>query len=308
MAYKINQFDTREEWLSHRGIGGSEIAALLGLSHFQTPKQLWELKKNGYKEEIDDKTQLLFDTGHLLEPLVAETFAKNAKKEIDEDSVGDVIVSDMDYPFLTGSPDRTWGDKSGVLECKTTQIHLGEFSAIGELPKSWYCQLQWYMGLMGIGKGAIAYIANNKDYGHVMVSFDKEFFNFAKKTAVNWWNTYIDGDKEPEEGNAKAKILKPLDPQEVTASESVMNAIQRIKELSEIDKANKTEADALKQLITDYMNGHSTLTDIDGKGIAKIIDRAGSITIDRKKIESNYPDIFKECQKVGAPSRFLKLK
>ena len=51
-------------------IGGSDVAAILGLSKYLTPYEVWESKVNGSRQ--DDNPAMLW--GRLLEPVVIKHF------------------------------------------------------------------------------------------------------------------------------------------------------------------------------------------------------------------------------------------
>lgn len=73
---------TEEEWLSYRrrGIGGSDVAALLGISPWRTARDLYYDKLNVAAVEDEEGNWVALEMGHLLEPLVAKIL--NAKQVI----------------------------------------------------------------------------------------------------------------------------------------------------------------------------------------------------------------------------------
>ena len=68
---------SNEEWLSYRrrGIGGSDAAAILGISPWRTARDLYYEKLSVVKADMDENWAAL-EMGHLLEDLVARIFAK----------------------------------------------------------------------------------------------------------------------------------------------------------------------------------------------------------------------------------------
>ena len=58
-----------------KGIGGSDVGIILGLSTFKTPYQLY-LEKIGKGPE-DDKMSPAQEWGHRLEPIIRNKFAEN---------------------------------------------------------------------------------------------------------------------------------------------------------------------------------------------------------------------------------------
>ena len=64
---------TEQEWLAYRrrGIGGSDVAAIFGISPFRTARDLYDDKLNIASAADDAGNWVALEMGHLLEPLVA---------------------------------------------------------------------------------------------------------------------------------------------------------------------------------------------------------------------------------------------
>ena len=44
----------------------------------------------------------------------------------------------------------------------------------------------------------------------------------------------------------------------------------------------------------------------DGRTFASWVERKGSVSVDKDKLKLKYPDIYNECLKTGAGSRYVK--
>jgi putative phage-type endonuclease len=60
-------------------IGGSDVAAILGVSKWKTPFQLYQEKIGAFVEEITPEKQKVFDRGHRWEPVVIEMMVDELK-------------------------------------------------------------------------------------------------------------------------------------------------------------------------------------------------------------------------------------
>ena len=62
---------SEKEWLAYRrkGIGGSDVAALLGISPWRTARDLYYDKLNIAAVEDNENNWVALEMGHLLEPL-----------------------------------------------------------------------------------------------------------------------------------------------------------------------------------------------------------------------------------------------
>ena len=114
---------SNEEWLSYRrrGIGGSDAAAILGISPWRTARDLYYDKLNVVKADMDENWVAL-EMGHLLEDLVAQIFAKKTglhifqRKIMFQHTLYPWMLADLDY--LVELPDGS----NAILELSLIHI------------------------------------------------------------------------------------------------------------------------------------------------------------------------------------------
>ena len=184
-----------DAWHTRRllGIGGSEVAAVLGLDVLgnKTPFDVWR-KKTG--QDSSSFSNRFTEWGHILEDVVARHFA---------DVTGFAVAkcnkhfSMKSAPWMVGNIDRLIiinGVKSGVLECKTTAFYNdkkfnkdaawfvnGEFfdenkSGItdkNDIPLNYYLQCQHYMLVTGLHMCYLAVLIGGNDYRIFAVPFSE---------------------------------------------------------------------------------------------------------------------------------------
>ena len=114
----------REQWLEYRrkGIGGSDAAAVLGISPFRTGRDLYYDKLNIVTAD-DAENWVQLEVGTLLEPLVAKIFAHKTGYKIYRrpfmfrHPLYPWMLADLDY--MVELPDGT----TAILEIKTTNYN-----------------------------------------------------------------------------------------------------------------------------------------------------------------------------------------
>ena len=62
-------------------IGGSDAAAILGISPWKSPYQLYMEKVGEWQEEIDEKRERIFARGRRLEPIVVDMLVDELKSD-----------------------------------------------------------------------------------------------------------------------------------------------------------------------------------------------------------------------------------
>ena len=96
-------------------IGGSDIAAVMGMSRWKTQLQLW-LEKTGEAEPADLSKVEAVQLGSELEEFVAQKFAKETGKQVRKQSK---MYVHKDYPYMAAHIDRLITGTDEILECKT---------------------------------------------------------------------------------------------------------------------------------------------------------------------------------------------
>lgn len=146
-------FKSRSEWLRNRnkGIGGSEISAVVGRNPYMDNVSLWEIKTGRRKaEDISDKSYVRYGTQaeEHLRALFALDFPQYQVCYEENNS----FFNDR-YPFAQASLDG-WlvdGDgRLGILEIKTTEILRGgqREKWKGRIPDNYYTQCLFYLAVM----------------------------------------------------------------------------------------------------------------------------------------------------------------
>ena len=119
-------FEDRESWLEGRqelGIGGSDAAAVCGLSPWTSPVELWKIK-TGQKKAKDISANAAVERGVRMEPALRELYAAmNPQMEVKHYPYD--ILSQLERPWLTATLDGELTDENGrqgILEIKTGQL------------------------------------------------------------------------------------------------------------------------------------------------------------------------------------------
>jgi putative phage-type endonuclease len=248
---------TREEWLqiNARSIGGSKIAAILGINPYLSPWQLWR-EMTGRCEKQGETWPMVM--GNAFEDGVATLFEHVTGNRIIKRSAVDVVYFHPKYTFIAGTPDRRVflnddSGKKGVLEAKTTAA-IYDYDNI---PPWWFCQLQIYLGLTGLKTGYIAWFEfRTRELKHQEYDFDREYYNEMVEFAVQWHQKHIVEDVEPELTTADdvlRKFPKHAENKEVEASSNILDAFTNLESLTEAEKTVSEEIDRFKEQVKLFM-------------------------------------------------------
>lgn len=301
----------RNEWLEYRksGIGSSEVATILGLNPFETPYQLWR-RKIGLDEP---KTETFaMKAGHYLEDAVSLFWSDETGRTVIKSSAGDWLIRDNERPFLQVSPDRTYwltGEKKnasnkGILECKTTQMKIDG----DDLPKHWFCQVQYQLGVAGLREGSLAWLCSGREFGYKDLSFVPDFYGWIVEEVEKFWTDNIQGKKEPEATTVQDVLLKfnrHTDGKIVEVNDEIFADYERLKEV----KAEIAKLDEIKTGLEDRIKlgfGDAEAISYGGQTIAIWKAPKPSMKFDDKAFKSAHPEMVAEfTREVQGARRFL---
>ena len=145
-------------------VGGSDVAAIFGVSPWITPLELWMIKKGRMKPAVKPNTSQLM-MGHLLEPIAAYWYEQKSGNKVTDDTY---MYQHADHPYALADFDRRFTRASdgepGILECKSCSYHKAKDWADGAYPLYYEFQLRYYLSVADVNIGAFSAIwGNNPD-------------------------------------------------------------------------------------------------------------------------------------------------
>ena len=250
------------EWLEQRekGIGASEVAAILGLSPWETPFSLY-LRKTGQVPPIEENFAMR--RGHYLEDAVVQWWQDETGEKVIKASAADIIYVHPEHDFMRVTPDRIVRGRKKMLEVKSTAGYMGD-----EIPVYYLAQCIYQMYVTGIHEEELIYIQGDLTFGRFNVEYDADFAEFIAKKVTEFWNENVLGGKEPEAISVADFALKGSDPgTTIEADEEALSQALCLRlakhEISEREKSAEAYADSIKL----YMGENECLT-YEGKTLA----------------------------------------
>lgn len=182
------------------GIGGSDVAAALGVSPWESPLRLWQ-KLSGFAEAKDISQVEAVKWGKRLEAAVAlgyeEETGRRTLENRDPSTNQPKTAFHREHKFLFGHIDR-WvfhGDDPipGVLEIKTCSSYMEK--AWDEGPPIYYAvQLQHYLGLTSAPWGSFAVLIGGQKFLWFDVRRNDEFIEEMTDSLVDFWHSVLEGN------------------------------------------------------------------------------------------------------------------
>lgn len=168
-------------------LGGSDAAAVLGLSRWSTPLKIWA-EKSGQLLPEDISGQINVRLGNKLEQTVAEFFMEETDKKVHR--VNETIYHPK-YPFLAANIDRRVVGEEALLECKTASAWVAKEWAGEDIPQEYVIQVLHYLAVTGKKYGYIAVLIGNQDFKWKKIERDEEVIKSMIEKEVNFWNNFV---------------------------------------------------------------------------------------------------------------------
>ncbi len=210
----MSVLDERNEWLEKRcrGIGGTDIGAILGVSPWSAPIDVY-LGKVGLSQG-KDLTEAMW-WGNFLEEGIAKRYAEKEGKRVlrgrafadlfpgrNEAWLEHTLIHHRDYPHFLGTPDGlVVNDLSAVpapivdrgLEVKNSGFKNDEWGTPGtdHIPTHYLIQCQWYMLITAIPVWDLAVLFSGNHLETFTIHANQELHDTMAEAADDFWKNHV---------------------------------------------------------------------------------------------------------------------
>lgn len=304
---RVRQEDDEQAWLAARtnGIGGSDVGAICGVNNWSSARQIYFRKVGQYQEETEPSKAALerMHFGHVLEPVVAQEF-ENRHPDI-YCSEADCTFKNLQYNYLLANVDRFVIDKEtdeivGILECKTANENMNSEWDSGDVPMSYYYQVQHYLFVTGLEHAWISCLVGGNKFYTYDIYFDKDLYASTILPALDhFWNECVLKLQEPSLQSADDGFYTTLfsnkdydeTPLDITDT-SLDDVGNKLMELKAQEKAIKKEIDQCNAVIKEQLQKH-------------IVGRTPSFefkwaprtrtNVDSGRLRIEFPEVYEAC-------------
>lgn len=324
----------RQEWLDIRrkGIGGSDISAILGLNKYASALDVYN-DKLGLSTEKEENEAMYFGT--LLEDVVAKEFQDRTgmkvqklnatlcvgeggwmRANIDRAIVNPEIAGNVRAKAVEGTNLIITTDT--ILECKTAgmrsaqfwgpsqelEIVTGEVTSEHEIPIAYELQVQWYMAITGAKRAYVAVLIGGQEFRCYEIDRNNVLISHITQFAHKFWVENVLAKNPPEPQSAKdAMTLYPeSNGNLVEADNDVAVWIGDLRNLSGQIKELETQYKDLQDKVQKKIGQADGFTIGGEKAVTwKSASRTG---VDSKKLKEQFPEAFAQCQKTTSYRTF----
>ena len=302
-----------------KGIGGSDVAAILGLSKYKSPYELWLEKTSS---NTNDTAGEAAHWGNVLEDVVAKEFAQRTGLKIQR--VNKQIIH-HEHDWMRANIDRAIINtdiagnvrfKDGrlttnhILECKTANQYLAKLwgeQDSEDVPDYYLTQCQWYMGITKTELCSLAVLIGGQQFRTYQIAFDDELFSTLQTECSKFWHDHVLANVAPE-ATTFDDVLHRWSVQNpdstLEADVNLIHLIAEYKELNNTIKEASDELDDFKLQICKAIADNETV--MNGAKKLATFKSQSRTTLDSKALKAARPEIWEQFSKTSS-TRVLRI-
>jgi putative phage-type endonuclease len=205
----------KDTWhgVRRQGIGGSDVAAVTGLSRYKSPYGLW-LEKRGLVPEEEPSEPAYWGT--VLEPIVAAEFELRTGHKVFP-TPGTLQHPEFDWMLV--NPDRLVCDEGegciggpctgcALLECKTTSAYKADDWKDDRLPYAAALQVAHAFAVTGYSRAYVPALIGGQRFVVVPVERDQELIDALIAIEAEFWQRVVENNPPEIDGETfTARLL-----------------------------------------------------------------------------------------------------
>lgn len=206
-----------DDWLENRkqGIGGSDVAAIVGLSRFKSAFSVY-LDKIGELPPLEDNPKM--KAGRVLEPVIADWFTEETGIKCQEQKW---IFQHPEHPFMLANIDRWIPGENAGLEIKNTGEYCRNdwFEGNTEvIPTEYQLQANHYMAVTNADKWYVAVLIGGWDFQWRIIERDEQLIKNLITIEKNFWENHVQAKVPPQVGSQDTDMMNFMYPSSVPTS------------------------------------------------------------------------------------------
>lgn len=288
------------EWEKERrnSIGASELPAVMNLSPYSTPLDVYKHKK-GIDREFDPLLSFIgHESEHIIEKWVHQFSGLDVRLE------PAFMARSDERPFIHASFDRLSYGPFTTWQFKTAHHYTGHKWDEG-IPTDIRVQVQGEMLVAGTQRAAVVVWIGGREFRLFWEDRDERFIReHLIPAARELWDRVQADDPPPVSTLAEVNEIATED-RPVELSEQAFEVFERITVLNSDIKAQEEERDALKVALANYVGTADTLTR-GGQKIATWKQQRGRVGFDKEGFGLDHPHLLAKYTRTGAPFRVLR--
>ena len=279
----------REQFLLDRkkGIGGSDVASIIGVSPFRTALEVYH-DKTSPELDLDEPSENM-KRGVRVEKYILQEYAE--RNEVDLVSNIPTIV-DKEHPFMRANIDARIKDQNILIEAKSTKAPMSSWES--GIPKYYKAQVAYYAMLTDANYVEVPVLFSGWKYACFTYWRDVEYEASIKEAVIDFWQNHIVTNIPPNPTSTEelmAAYPKLEEQKTIKADDNIQEKVYQLQEAQEQRKELEKQEKALKTQIQGYM-GDASLLDA---GFCKVaLKEIKSTRFNSNAFKEKYTELYQE--------------
>lgn len=306
----------RKAWLEWRrgGLGGSDVAALVGLSPWESPWSIWASK---CLDLPDKDASEAMEFGTRIEPVMAGYFNDRTGLYVYGEQTW---CSHPDEPWMRCTADGFVFDHPDSACDLSAALGLSEWKSTSDppwddVPAHYACQAQWSMAVTGLPMcwfGVLHLAFGRPQFRVYELARDEADIAVLTAAARTFWTEHVltgvppatDGSDATTE--ALTHAWEPVDGETVEADDDTVYAIETLRDLKAEAKQIADEIAAHENILRARFGEATVLVALGGGTTLATWKPQDRTTVDVHALAADYPDLAEKYTRTST-SRVLRL-
>ena len=240
----------REQFLLDRkkGIGGSDVASILGVSPFRTALEVYH-DKTSPELYLDEPTEDM-QRGVRVEKYILQEYAERNEVQLNTNIP---TIVDQECPFMRANIDAKVVGQNVVIEAKSTKAPTSSWEK--GIPEYYKAQVAYYAMLTDAEYVEVPVLFSGWKYACFTYWRDAEYEANIKEAVINFWNNHIVKNIPPKPTSPEELMAAypKLEEKIIEADNDIREKVYQLQEAQEQRKKLEAQEKQLKTQIQGYM-------------------------------------------------------
>lgn len=292
-------------------LGGSDAAAVLGLSKFRTRYDVYIDKISPVPDSANAAYRLFLERRKRWEPVVFQML----REELEAEIVATNQRHQDTLPFLAAEIDAEVREGNEILNVEVKTVHPRAYAekcgwgepGTDDIPIEYEAQVQHGLGVTGRKTTILAAMVGLDDMVFYRINRNEAVIIEMRARLAQFWNEHVLKGIAPEPQGLTdvARVFPVSDGNTVEASPEVAAAALRLRALKAQLDASQAEADALEFIVKRHMGAAEYLL-VEGKRIFSWKEGNWS-DLDESALKLEQKEIYRRYLKKGRRRTFRRL-
>jgi putative phage-type endonuclease len=291
---------TEQQRIERRGyIGGSDAAAIVGVSPYRTAIELWQ-EKTGQVEPGNDTPSEPAEWGNILENVVAKEYSRRTGLKI---ARVNQTRQHAAHDWMRANLDRRVIGKPEIVEIKTVR-------GLGDEPRPDHLlQVRHYMAVTDTERAHLVYLIAGQRLQSFVIERDMQAEELLIKAEAEFWRHVQDKTPPAVQRITDLRLLHPQDNgQAITVDCDTAYALKQLRTYRAKREEIEAEISRHEAIIQEAMGDAAALVSETGQTVVTWKTSKPSEVIDTRRLKEEQPELAARYLTTRAGSRRFVVK